>query len=128
VSEQVSPFVEAVSERTCACRRNDAPSLHVGAVHAVGRRLADWRLQVTSFDVDDAVHAAVESHGHEATGDFWQDVADRLVYDPEADMFEAIGDRASLLRLSAVMHPVVTDPAAVGGVIDAATAAGVEFA
>jgi hypothetical protein len=101
--------------------------------------LGDWRLQVTSSDVDDAVHAAVESHGHEATGDFWQDVArylvaneapglaDRLIYDPEADMFEAIGDRASLLRLSAVMHPVVTDPAAIGGVIDAATAAGVEF-
>jgi hypothetical protein len=40
-------------------------------------------------------------------------------------MFEAIGDRAALVRLSEVMHPAVTNPEAIVGVVDAATAAGV---
>jgi hypothetical protein len=136
---QVSPFVEAAMSERARAEGMTARRFVWEPFTLWDSGSRGWRLQVTSLDVDDAVNAAVESHGHEATGYFWQDVArylvaneapglaDRLEYDPEADMFEAIGDRASLLRLSEVMHPVLTDPVAVGGVIDAATAAGVEF-
>jgi Immunity protein 51 len=140
VPEQVSPFVEAVVSERARAEGMTARRFVWGPFTLWDGDSRGWRLQVTSFDVDDAINAAVASRGHEASGYFWQDVArylvakeapglaDSLEYDPEADMFEAIGDRACLLQLSEVMRPAVTSPAAVVGVIDAATAAGVEFA
>lgn len=99
----------------------------------------NWSLQFSALPGTTAVGAAVESRGHEATGYFWRGVARYLVgteapeladnfeYDPEAEIFAADGDRASLLRLSAIIRPAVTDPAAVVSVIDAAIAAGFEL-
>ncbi|SLI19264.1 Uncharacterised protein [Mycobacteroides abscessus subsp. abscessus] len=89
-----------------------------------GRGATDWRLQLTSFDVNPAVDEAVASRQELADGNFWTEVAQHLVgmkapglagglvYEPESDMFEAIGERNALLELSQLMWPVVVDPLA----------------
>lgn len=89
-----------------------------------GRDATDWRLQLTSFDVSRAVDEAVASRYELADGNFWTEVAQHLVgmkapdlagglvYEPESDIFEAIGERSALLELSQLMWPVVVDPRA----------------
>jgi hypothetical protein len=78
VSEQVSAFVEVVvSERERA--EGMTARQFMWEPFALWDGHGEWRLQVTSWDVDDAVNAAVALRGHEASGYFWEDVARYLM-------------------------------------------------
>ncbi|WP_282699865.1 Imm51 family immunity protein [Streptomyces sp. CC219B] len=82
-----------------------------------------------------AADAAVRAAGHEPNGYFWEglvefawpDLAERLDFDSEGDMFCALGSPKDLARLKDVLEPVIVSPDAVSGIVARAAAEGFEF-
>jgi hypothetical protein len=70
VPEHVSAFVEAVVSQRARDEGMTARRFVWEPFTLWDGALGDWRPQVTSLDVGDAVNAAVASRGHEAGGHF----------------------------------------------------------
>ncbi|WP_234335058.1 Imm51 family immunity protein [Streptomyces sp. NRRL S-118] len=57
----------------------------------------------------------------------WPDIAERLDFDSEADMFCAVGSLIDLKRLKTAVESVITSPEAVRDIIARAEISGFEF-
>ena len=74
------------------------------------------------------VNSAIIDAGHEPNGYFWEDVArfvapdlvKGLDLDSEADVFRAYGPRADLERLHTMVEPLLTNPQALGVLLEQA--------
>ncbi|MDT0393008.1 Imm51 family immunity protein [Streptomyces dubilierae] len=82
-----------------------------------------------------AADVAVADRGHEPNGYFWEglvrfawpDIAERLGFDSEADMFCAVGAASDLAHLTTALESVIRSPDAVRDIIVRAEASGFEF-
>ena len=89
-----------------------------------------------TFDCGDLpADEAIVQTGHEPNGYFWEglitflapEVAAQVEFDPEAGMFAAYGDAATLDRLRDLIAPYLDDGERAAQTVRAAEAAGFEF-
>lgn len=95
----------------------------------------DGATSLTFYCGDLPADEAITAAGHEANGYFWEgivrysapDLASRVELDPEAGMFAAHGDRATVDRLRAAIGSCLDNGARVAATVREAEAADFEF-
>ena len=95
----------------------------------------DGSISLTFYCGELPADEAIGAAGHEPNGYFWEGVvqflapalADQVELDSEAGMFAAVGDRAVLEQIQALVDPYLDDGERIAATIGEAEASGFQF-